>query len=95
MRLKQLATAAICVTALGGAVGVAPAAAKPDKVKQCHQRGHHEFSCDTAAGDTVTSACPSGYEAEPSLNVPGIDLNGNYVICVSNSLPAVDDTPVQ
>jgi hypothetical protein len=94
MRLKRLATTAICVTAIGGAVGVAPAAAKPGKVKQCHERGHHRFNCETTDGDTVTSVCPDSYEAAPSLSVPGIDLNGNYVICVSNSLPAIDDTPL-
>jgi hypothetical protein len=94
MRLKRLATAAICITALGGAVGATPASAKPGKIKQCHARGHSRFACETVDGDAVTSTCPAGYVAEPALNLPGVDLNGNYVICGSDLLPAVDDTPL-
>ena len=99
MRLKQLATAAICVTALGGAVSAAPAAAKNDKpkhFKQCHERGHHNFTCETTDGDTVTSSCPDGYQLGSAFDAPAnVDLNGNYAVCISNSLDPVDDTPVQ
>jgi hypothetical protein len=98
MKLKTtLATAAICTTALGGAFGAAPAAAKhdkPPKVKKCHERGSHGFSCDTTSGDTVSGECPGGYKVMSATEAgPEYDANQNGVVCFKQDFVTVDDTP--
>lgn len=98
MRLKELVTAAVCVTAIGGAVGVTPAVAKndkPKKVKECNPHSNGRFKCETVDGTTILSACPSGYSASTVFDAGiDVDLNGNYVVCTDSSGNSVDDTPV-
>ena len=94
MRLKRLATAAVCIAALGGAAAAAPAAAKNDKPKHCNPHSHHRFVCDTDDGGTVTTECPAGFQLTDAFLAPaGVDLNGNLIVCTSGPF-AVDDTPV-
>src|SRR5438093_1578410 len=98
MRLKRLATAAVCIIVFGGGAAVTPVVAKndkPKKIKLCHLCSHYSFECETTDGGTVTAACPAGFELEDAFLSPlPVDLNGNLLVCVNGPL-AVDDTPTE
>jgi hypothetical protein len=96
MKLKNLAAAAVCVAAIGGTAGVAPAAAKNDngrgKIRRCETPAAKNFKCVTDSGEVVTGACPAGYQVTPTVALAiDIDVNDNGLICSSSTLGYVDD----
>jgi hypothetical protein len=94
MNLKAvIAAAAVCTTAFGG---VATAEAKPHdmKLKDCKQSGK-KLHCKTQGGKDVTGACSSGYQPVQLVELPPgnetSDLNGNFILCYSETLGVTDD----
>jgi hypothetical protein len=97
MSLKNLAAAAVCVAAIGGTAGVAPAAAKSDngrgKIRRCETSAAKNFKCVTGGGTVVTVKCPTGYQVTQTVElVVDLDVNDNGLICSSATLGYVDDT---
>ena len=97
MKLKNLAAAAVCVAAIGGTAGAAPAAAKSDnghgKIRRCETAAAKNFTCVTGSGETVRVSCPSGYTITSTLELAvSIDANNDGLICSSPTLGYVDDT---
>jgi hypothetical protein len=97
MKLKNLAAAAVCVAAIGGTAGVAPAAAKSDnghgKIRRCETAAAKNFTCVSDTGTVVTGSCPAGYDVAPTFAlVVNIDANNDGLICSSSTLGYVDDT---
>jgi hypothetical protein len=94
MRLKELAIAAMCTAALGGAA-VSPAAAKDhkDMVKRCHNANQEaKFTCVTSDGDTVQTRCARGYSAMPaSSGDAAYDYDYDGIVCYSAELGYADD----
>jgi hypothetical protein len=97
MKLKNLAAAAICVAAVGGTAGAAPAAAKSDngqgKIRRCQTAAAKNFKCVTDSGTVVTGTCPTGYRVTQTVELAiDVDANDNGLICSSATLGYVDDT---
>jgi hypothetical protein len=97
MKLKNLAAAAVCVAAIGGTAGVAPAAAKSDngrgKIRRCETPAAKNFKCVTDTGDVVTGSCPTGFQVIQTVAVSSdTDANNDGLICSSPTLGYVDDT---
>jgi hypothetical protein len=98
MKLKNLAAAAVCVAAIGGTAGAAPAAAKSDntngngKIRRCETKAAKNFTCVTESGEVTIGSCPTGYTVTQSItsNV-NIDANGDGLVCFSSTLGYVDD----
>ena len=99
MRIKNLAAMTACVAAFGVGVGVAPAAAKNDKVKDKSAKqykhcetGAKRFKCVTDTGAVASGQCPSDYTVISSITAGvEIDLNGDGFVCYSATLGYVDD----
>jgi hypothetical protein len=94
MKLKNLATAAVCIAAIGG-TAAAPAAAKNDhgKFRRCETPAQRHFRCVTNAGAVTTVTCPSGYQITDEITAAvEVDLNDNGLVCSSTTLGYADDT---
>jgi hypothetical protein len=97
MKLKNLAAAAVCVAAIGGTAGVAPAAAKSDnghgKIRRCETPAAKNFKCVTDTDEVVVGRCPTGYDVTQTVAlVVNIDTNTDGLVCSSPTLGYVDDT---
>jgi hypothetical protein len=92
MRLKTLLTTTACVAAIGGTLGVSPAAAKQDgKIRRC-EVGAKKAKCETTTGSVVTTQCAAGYDMITAMSTSlDVDANGNGLVCSSATLGVVDD----
>ena len=98
MKLKNLAAAAVCVAAIGGTAGAAPAAAKSDnsngngKTRRCETRAAKNFTCVTESGEVTVASCPTGYTVTQIITSTGnVDANADGLVCFSATLGYVDD----
>ena len=97
MKLKNLAAAAVCIAAIGGTAGAAPAAAKSDnghgKIRRCETPAAKNFKCVSETGEVTVGTCPTGYDVSPTVTLAvSIDANNDGLICASATLGYVDDT---
>jgi hypothetical protein len=98
MKLKNLAAAAVCVAAIGGTAGAAPAAAKSDnsngngKIRRCETKAAKNFTCVTESGEVTVGSCPTGYTVTQIItSTSNVDANGDGLVCFSSTLGYVDD----
>lgn len=93
MRFGRTAAMVTCAAL----VGAVPASAMPvdgdPKTKQCKPKQHKRFVCERIADETVVTTCPDGYSAVVFHSAPDADVNDNSVVCYSESLGVIDDTP--
>jgi hypothetical protein len=99
MKLKNLAAAAVCIAAIGGTAGAAPAAAKSDnangngKIRRCETRAAKNFKCVSDTGEVTVGTCPTDYTVTNTVSIAvNIDANNDGLICSSPTLGYVDDT---
>jgi hypothetical protein len=96
MRIKNLAAAAVCIAAVGGAAA-GPAAAKSDnghgKIRRCETPAAKHFTCVADDGAVTVGTCPTGYGVIATITIAAdYDVNADGLICASPTLGYADDT---